>query len=214
VGETLSNFTDIVNQPKLTVTEVSITNQANQHFQVLLDANGFIGPDGNSIPITTEVGSTSNRKQATVVIDTGFSLPQVPRWVLLTASSRSDLMPVPPVLLQRLFTAASTEQNLSTTPRLGRFGSCPAPRKSMSRLNLGAKRFRYTLSTLRCACDFHLLGFRSLTQHQGSEDLWSEPPNELCRRKRLPWSSTSVNAGSHTHLCMLTSMLSVPASIV
>ncbi|KAJ7914475.1 aspartic peptidase domain-containing protein [Mycena leptocephala] len=78
VGETLSNFTDIVNQPKLTVTEVSITNQANQHFQVLLDANGFIGPDGNSIPITTEVGSTSNRKQATVVIDTGFSLPQVP----------------------------------------------------------------------------------------------------------------------------------------
>ncbi|KAJ6585306.1 aspartic peptidase domain-containing protein [Mycena capillaripes] len=78
VGEIMSNFSDITNQPKLTVTNVAISNQANQHFQVLLDANGFIGPDGSSIPITSEVSSTGNRKQATVVIDTGFSLPQVP----------------------------------------------------------------------------------------------------------------------------------------
>ncbi|KAJ7625282.1 aspartic peptidase domain-containing protein [Mycena polygramma] len=78
VGETLPNYTDIVNQPKLPVTDVAISNQANQHFQVLLDANGFIGPDGGSIPITSEVSSTSNNKQATVVVDTGFSLPQVP----------------------------------------------------------------------------------------------------------------------------------------
>ncbi|KAF7364914.1 Peptidase A1 domain-containing protein [Mycena venus] len=78
VGEILSNFTDVSNQPKLPVTEVSISNQGNQHFQTLLDVNGFIGPDGNPISVTSEVSSTSNKKQATVVIDTGFSLPQVP----------------------------------------------------------------------------------------------------------------------------------------
>ncbi|KAK7048656.1 peptidase A1 domain-containing protein [Favolaschia claudopus] len=78
VGEVLDNFTDVLNQPKLPVTTVALANSANQHFQVLLDANGFIGPDGSSIPITSDVGSTSNKKQATVVIDTGFSLPQVP----------------------------------------------------------------------------------------------------------------------------------------
>ncbi|KAJ7367303.1 aspartic peptidase domain-containing protein [Mycena albidolilacea] len=81
VGEILTNFTDVSNQPKLPVTNVAISNQGNQHFQVLLDANGFIGPDGNAIPVTSEVSSTSNRKQATVVVDTGFSLPQVPRQV-------------------------------------------------------------------------------------------------------------------------------------
>ncbi|KAJ7145260.1 aspartic peptidase domain-containing protein [Mycena filopes] len=78
VGEVMSNYTNITSQPKLAVTEVSASNSANQHFQLLLDANGFIGPDGSSIPITSVVGATSNKKQATVVIDTGFSLPQVP----------------------------------------------------------------------------------------------------------------------------------------
>ncbi|KAJ7143496.1 aspartic peptidase domain-containing protein [Mycena crocata] len=78
VGELLPNFTDVQNQPKLLVTDVAINNQANQHFQVLLDSGGFIGPDGNSIPVTSAVTSTGNKKQATVVIDTGFSLPQVP----------------------------------------------------------------------------------------------------------------------------------------
>lgn len=84
VGETLTNssanisFANIVNQPKLSVTIVSASNEDNQHFQTLLDADGFIGPDGSSIPITSVVSSTSNKKQATVVIDSGFSLPQVP----------------------------------------------------------------------------------------------------------------------------------------
>ncbi|KAJ7159735.1 aspartic peptidase domain-containing protein [Mycena filopes] len=77
VGEVMSNYTNITNQTKLPVSIVSGTS-ANQHFQLLLDANGFIGPDGGSIPITSAVGKTSNKKQATVVIDTGFSLPQVP----------------------------------------------------------------------------------------------------------------------------------------
>ncbi|KAJ7668193.1 aspartic peptidase domain-containing protein [Mycena rosella] len=78
VGELLPNCTNVTNHPKLPVTEVSLFNKGNQHFQILLDGNGFIGPNGSSIPIASQVSSTSNKKRATVVIDTGFSLPQVP----------------------------------------------------------------------------------------------------------------------------------------
>ncbi|KAF7348309.1 Peptidase A1 domain-containing protein [Mycena sanguinolenta] len=81
VGEVLTNnnFSAVTNEPKLAVTTVSISNSGNQHFQTLLDVNGFIGPDGNPISVTSEVSSTSNKKALTVVVDTGFSLPQVPR---------------------------------------------------------------------------------------------------------------------------------------
>jgi hypothetical protein len=74
----LSGFEDIMNQPKLPVTIVAEQRQADQHFQVLLDEDGLIGPDGQPIPLHTNVNSTSNQNQATVVIDTGFSLPQLP----------------------------------------------------------------------------------------------------------------------------------------
>ncbi|KAG5337975.1 hypothetical protein C0989_008497 [Termitomyces sp. Mn162] len=78
VGQVISGFEDILKQPKLPVVN-SIA--ADLHFQVLLDKNGFIGPDGKPIVIRTEVDSTQNEEQATVVLDTGFSLPQVPRYV-------------------------------------------------------------------------------------------------------------------------------------
>ncbi|KAJ7069540.1 aspartic peptidase domain-containing protein [Mycena amicta] len=93
VGEVLqiengTNLSAILDQPKLPVTQVSLANSANQHFQVLLDLNGFIGPDGNPIPVHTEVSATGNRQQATVVIDTGFSLPQVPAKIASAIYSR------------------------------------------------------------------------------------------------------------------------------
>ncbi|KAF7298776.1 Peptidase A1 domain-containing protein [Mycena indigotica] len=93
VGEVLTvqnntNLSAILDAPKLKVTEVSLANSANQHFQVLLDPLGFIGPDGNPIPVVTQVSSTSNKKQATVIIDTGFSLPQVPAAVAKSLYSR------------------------------------------------------------------------------------------------------------------------------
>jgi hypothetical protein len=80
VGETLtdSNFSAVTNQPKLPVTVVPGSDSGNQHFQMLLDADGFIGPDGQPIAVTSVVSGTSNKKQLTVVVDTGFSLPQVP----------------------------------------------------------------------------------------------------------------------------------------
>nr|GAT43188.1 predicted protein [Mycena chlorophos] len=95
VGEVLqtensTNLTAVLSQPKLDVTVVSSSDSGNQHFQVLLDADGFIGPDGGAISYTSEVSSTSNKKQATVVIDSGFSLPQVPSSIAKAIYSQFD----------------------------------------------------------------------------------------------------------------------------
>jgi hypothetical protein len=82
IGEILEGFEAIAKQPKLPVVDVPIDRRTDQHFQVLLDEDGLIGPDGKSIPLHTEVAATVNKKQATAVIDTGFSLPQLPKYVI------------------------------------------------------------------------------------------------------------------------------------
>jgi hypothetical protein len=79
VGEILPGYENVTNQAKLPVTQVSSSSKGGQHWQLLLDEDGIYGPDGNAIPITTIVGSTSDRKQATAILDTGFTLPQVPK---------------------------------------------------------------------------------------------------------------------------------------
>ncbi|KAI0662199.1 acid protease [Cubamyces menziesii] len=82
VGELLPGYEQITSQPKLPVSVVARDNSGNQHWQILLDADGIIGPAGDNVieemNIETVVGSTSNDKQLTVVLDTGYSLPQVP----------------------------------------------------------------------------------------------------------------------------------------
>ncbi|KAF9464126.1 aspartic peptidase domain-containing protein [Collybia nuda] len=79
IGEILEGFENVTNQPKLPVVDVPIDRRTDQHFQLLLDEDGLIGPDGNSIRLRTDVATTANKKQVTAVIDTGFSLPQLPR---------------------------------------------------------------------------------------------------------------------------------------
>ncbi|KAG6856241.1 hypothetical protein H0H87_006174 [Tephrocybe sp. NHM501043] len=74
VGQVIEGFENVLNQPKLPVVNSIATDQ---HFQILLDEDGLIA-DGRSIAIHTEVASTPNDEQVTVVLDTGFSLPQVP----------------------------------------------------------------------------------------------------------------------------------------
>ncbi|TRM63783.1 aspartic peptidase domain-containing protein [Schizophyllum amplum] len=78
VGTVLDNYTDVQSQPKLNVTEVPVRDEGDQHFQILIDEGGIIGPDGKSINVSSEVDETQNKKQATAVLDTGFSLSQVP----------------------------------------------------------------------------------------------------------------------------------------
>lgn len=62
------------------ITLVVESDYVDQHLQVLLDANGIINADGNPIPIKTAVKQTVNKDQATVVFDSGFTLPQFPRF--------------------------------------------------------------------------------------------------------------------------------------
>jgi hypothetical protein len=81
VGEILSGYENISSQPKLDVTAVSHAQLGGQHWQLLLPEDGIIGPNGSVIPVTTVVSSTSDKKQATAIIDTGFTIPQVPKSV-------------------------------------------------------------------------------------------------------------------------------------
>ncbi|ESK90521.1 aspartic peptidase a1 [Moniliophthora roreri MCA 2997] len=78
IGETLPELSAVTSQPKLPVTIVPLRKKGNQHFQILLDADGIIGPDNKSVVFTSAVSGTKNPKQATALVDTGFSLTQVP----------------------------------------------------------------------------------------------------------------------------------------
>jgi hypothetical protein len=78
-------FQNITNQPKVPVTILQPLASGDQHFTVLLDANGIIGPNGNAITTTSNASltPTHNPSQLVTIFDTGFSLPQVPKCVLL-----------------------------------------------------------------------------------------------------------------------------------
>jgi hypothetical protein len=60
------------------VTAVQAVDAPDQHWQVLLDEDGIIGPNGQPIQFQTRVQSSTNQKQLTTIFDTGFSFPQVP----------------------------------------------------------------------------------------------------------------------------------------
>ncbi|KAK0464234.1 aspartic peptidase domain-containing protein [Desarmillaria tabescens] len=88
IGELIPGYSSVENEPKLDVTIVPVRASSDQHFQILLDQNGLLGSDGQPASITTEVQQTSNSKQATAVVDTGFSLSQVPKSVADAIYSR------------------------------------------------------------------------------------------------------------------------------
>lgn len=81
VGESLQGLENITSQPREPVTSLQPPDAPNQHWQVLLDEDGVIGPDGQPIQAQTRVQGTQNPKQLTAVFDTGFSFPQVPQYV-------------------------------------------------------------------------------------------------------------------------------------
>jgi hypothetical protein len=79
IGEILPGYEDVLNQPQLPVTSNPFADDINQHWQVLLDPDGIIGPDGNPISVTTQVLGTKNQQQLTAMFDSGYGLPQVPK---------------------------------------------------------------------------------------------------------------------------------------
>ncbi|KAF8895613.1 aspartic peptidase domain-containing protein [Infundibulicybe gibba] len=98
VGEVAKGYEDIINEPRLPVTDVPLDQRGNQHFQILLDADGIYGPDGKVIPITTMAKETTDKKQATAIIDTGFTFPQVPAAVAKAIYGRipgAEIMDIP-----------------------------------------------------------------------------------------------------------------------
>ena len=82
VGEILQGLENITNQPRVPVTTLPAPDAVNQHWQVLLDEDGIIGPNGQPIQVQSGVKSTQNRNQLTAMFDTGFSFPQVPQCVI------------------------------------------------------------------------------------------------------------------------------------
>ena len=83
VSEVLPAFQNITNQPKVPVSVLLSRLSPIQHFSVLLDSDGIIGPDGKAIKVTSNATLAPTHDQdpdqLTVVFDTGFSLPQLPR---------------------------------------------------------------------------------------------------------------------------------------
>lgn len=71
---------NISTQPQLTVKTVPSSRSGGQHWQVLLDPNGIIGPDGQHIVLSSKVSSMMNSSSLTTFFDTGFSLNQVPKY--------------------------------------------------------------------------------------------------------------------------------------
>jgi hypothetical protein len=85
ISEVLPLFQNISSQPKVPVTLLQSSLSANQHFSVLLDSDGIIGPDGNAIKTTSNASLAPNHNpdQLQIVFDTGFSMPQLPEWVAI-----------------------------------------------------------------------------------------------------------------------------------
>lgn len=78
ISEILPQYTNISSMPKLAVQKVHRLTDEDQHWQVYTDVNGVIGPDGQPIQVDSIVPKAPDG-QMVVVLDSGFTLPQVPR---------------------------------------------------------------------------------------------------------------------------------------
>ncbi|KZT19519.1 acid protease [Neolentinus lepideus HHB14362 ss-1] len=78
ISQVIPGFENITSMPKLSVEKVHKLTDADQHWQIYTDKNGVIGPDGEPIEISSIVPSAPDG-QLVVVLDSGFTLPQVPR---------------------------------------------------------------------------------------------------------------------------------------
>lgn len=81
ISSIVPGFENIMNQPQLPVEKVYELTDKDQHWQVLTDKDvGIIGPDGQPIQYSSIVPKAPSG-QLVAVLDSGFTLPQVPRSV-------------------------------------------------------------------------------------------------------------------------------------
>ncbi|KAI0926855.1 hypothetical protein AcV5_007539 [Taiwanofungus camphoratus] len=78
LSEVLPGYDQISSMPKLSVDKVHKLTDEDQHWQTYTDVNGVIGPDGQPIEVKSIVPSAP-KGQLVVVLDSGYTLPQVPR---------------------------------------------------------------------------------------------------------------------------------------
>ncbi|KZO91508.1 acid protease [Calocera viscosa TUFC12733] len=76
VGDILPGYEAITSQPQLPVLILKSILSKDQHWTTYVD--NIIGPDNNTISYTSSVPNTPNGKLVTI-IDSGFTLPQIPR---------------------------------------------------------------------------------------------------------------------------------------
>ncbi len=81
IGEILPQFSNISIEPKVPLSMGRLSYDQRQ--LVVLDANGIIGPDGKTINTTSYAtdAPTHDANKLVATFDTGFTLPQVPRYV-------------------------------------------------------------------------------------------------------------------------------------
>ncbi|KAG1742312.1 aspartic peptidase domain-containing protein [Suillus paluster] len=81
IGEVVPGFENITSMTKLSIEKVYQVTDEDQHWQILTDKNnGIIGPDGQVIQYSSIVPKAPSG-QIVGVLDSGFTLPQVPRSV-------------------------------------------------------------------------------------------------------------------------------------
>ncbi|KAJ3483030.1 hypothetical protein NLI96_g6584 [Meripilus lineatus] len=78
ISKVVPGFENITDMPKLAVDEVHKLTDLDQHWQTYTDVDGIIGPDGQPIKVKSIVPSAP-KGRLVVVLDTGYTLPQVPR---------------------------------------------------------------------------------------------------------------------------------------
>ncbi|TDL30218.1 acid protease [Rickenella mellea] len=79
ISEYVTGFENIAQAPKLPILKVPGLTDADQHWQILTDKDtGVIGPDGQPIQMKSIVPKAPDG-QYVAVLDSGFTLPQVPR---------------------------------------------------------------------------------------------------------------------------------------
>ena len=77
VSEVISGYENVTSQTKLWLKD-AFMDANNQHWAVVTDNNGVIGPDGNAISEDSIVRHISGGKLV-AVLDSGFTFSQVPR---------------------------------------------------------------------------------------------------------------------------------------
>lgn len=81
ISSIVPDFENITDQPQLPIEKVYKLTDKDQHWQILTDKDvGIIGPDGQPIQYSSIVPKAPSG-QLVAVLDSGFTLPQVPRSV-------------------------------------------------------------------------------------------------------------------------------------